>query len=156
MAKIKFWYPENCPYKLCKNYICQKLHLLMLLLSARACSKTANRNSVFSEMPFIGSLSLLETIQLICISSRLVGFPVIRPFGERYSEWSAEVSPDFWMGFFSLGTSFLQRQKLRSCVFWQEFLQWGIGWGFWVLRGVISEQILGLFFFVVFEIAIGR
>ena len=22
-AKIKFWYPENCPCKLCKNYICQ-------------------------------------------------------------------------------------------------------------------------------------
>ena len=20
-AKIKFWYPENCPYKLCQNYI---------------------------------------------------------------------------------------------------------------------------------------
>ena len=22
-AKIKFWYPENCPWKLCKNYIYQ-------------------------------------------------------------------------------------------------------------------------------------
>ena len=51
----------------------------------RACSRTANQNSVFSEMPFIGRLSLMETIQLICISGRLIAFPVIRPFGERYS-----------------------------------------------------------------------
>ena len=53
-------------------------HLLMLLLSARACSETAKRNSVCLEIPFDRSSFLMETSQLICVANRLTGFFVIR------------------------------------------------------------------------------
>ena len=37
--------------------------------------------------------------------------------------------------------------------FWREFSRRGFGWGFCIVRGVISKQIIELFFFVVFELA---
>ena len=52
-------------------------HLLTLLLSARACSDTAKRNSVCLEIPFGRGSSLMETSQLICVANRLTGFFVI-------------------------------------------------------------------------------
>ena len=57
-------------------------HLLMLLLSAKACSETAKWNSVCLEIPFDKSSSFMETSQLICVANRLTGFFVIREVRE--------------------------------------------------------------------------
>ena len=84
-AKIKFWYPEDCPCKLFKNYTNQightqnrlPCHLLMFLLSSRACSETAKRNSVCFEISFDRSWSLIETSQLICAANLLTAFFVM-------------------------------------------------------------------------------
>ena len=79
-AKVKFCYPENCAWKLCKNYIyhLSTCHLLMLQLSARACSETAKRNSVCFKinlnLSFDRSSSLIETSQLICVANCLTAF----------------------------------------------------------------------------------
>ena len=75
-------------------------HLLMLLLSARACSETAKRNSVSFEISFVRISSLIETSQLICVASWFTVF--------FCHAWSAGISPDFWVGSFSLGPQFLQ------------------------------------------------
>ena len=68
IAKIKFWYPENWPCRHLSNrlYIEQVIcHLLMLLLSARACSETAKAKlSLFLNI-FDRGLSLIETSRLI-------------------------------------------------------------------------------------------
>ena len=53
-------------------------HLLMLLLSATACSETAKRNSVCFEIPFERSSSLMETSQLICVANWLTAFFLMR------------------------------------------------------------------------------
>ena len=48
------------------------------LLSARASSEAAKRNSVFLEISFDRSLSLIETSQLICVANWLTGSFVMR------------------------------------------------------------------------------
>ena len=58
-------------------------HLLMLLLSVRACSRNGKRNIVCSKIPFSRSSSLLETNELICIANQLTGFCVMRDFVAR-------------------------------------------------------------------------
>ena len=57
-------------------------HLLMFLLSARSCSETAKRNSVYLEIPLGRSWSLMENSQLICVVNRLTGFFVMREVQE--------------------------------------------------------------------------
>ena len=91
--------------------------------------------------------------------------------------WSAEISPAFWMGSFSLGVWFLQifgwvavnLRKLGIFIFIlfiyfiylfiyfrRGFSRRGVGCGFWILRGVISKHSIILFFFVVFKLALSR
>ena len=50
----------------------------MLVLSARACSETAKRNSVFFKIYFDRSSSLIETSQLIYVTNWLTAFFVMR------------------------------------------------------------------------------
>ena len=71
-----------------KQYLSNRLYieqvtcnLLMFLLSAKACSDTAKRNSVCLEIPFVRSSSLMETSQLIYDPNRLTGFFVMREVG---------------------------------------------------------------------------
>ena len=52
-------------------------HLLMLLLSARACLETAKRDSACFEISFDKSSSFIEISQLICVANWLTGFFVM-------------------------------------------------------------------------------
>ena len=52
-------------------------YLLMLLLSARACSETAKWNSVCFEISFDRGLSLIENSRLICIGNWFTAFFVM-------------------------------------------------------------------------------
>ena len=66
-------------------FCCTKNHLLMLLLSVRACSKTAKQKSVCLEIPFSGILSHMGTSQLTGIANHLTGFRVMSVFAGRYT-----------------------------------------------------------------------
>ena len=68
-AKIKLWYPKLPIETLQKLHLSNRLyieqvicHLLMLLLSARARSKTVRWNSVRSEIPCSGSSFLWKPV----------------------------------------------------------------------------------------------
>ena len=49
----------------------------------------------------------------------------------------------------------IETNQLRKCV-WRGFLRRGVGRGFCILGGVISEQSIVLIFFVAFELVLGR
>ena len=132
-------------------------HLLMFLLSARACLESAKQNSICLKIPCDRrSSSLMETSQLICVANRLTGFFVIheaRGFcmisGWGFFRWAH--------GFCRFLGEFLV-SLWRLCVFDGEFSRRGFGWVFCILRDVISKQIivLTLFLFVVFDLALSR
>ena len=129
-------------------------HLLMLLLSARACSETVKRNSVCLEIPF---------------SQEFVSY------GKQSIDWrcklvdwflcdasSAVISPDIWVGSFSLGARALQifgqvaGQSAETVPFWRGFSCRVVGWGFCNLCGVISKQIIVLPLIVIFKLTLSR
>ena len=100
-------------------------HLLMLLLSARACSETAKRNSACLEISFDRSLSLMETSQLICVANRLTGFFVTREVRKfcMISGWGVFR----WAHGFCRILGELPVNLRRLSVFKGSFLAWGLG-----------------------------
>ena len=131
-------------------------HLLMFLLSARACSETAKRNSICLEIPCDRSSSLMETSQIICVANRLTGFFVIREVREfcMISGWGVFR----WAHGFCRFLDELPVSLWRLCVFEGKFSRREFGYDFCILYDVISKQIivLTLFFFVVFDLALSR
>ena len=136
----------------------------MLLLSSRACSETAKRNSVCFEISFDKSSSLIETSQLIWVANWLTAFL-----------WCVKCGDFAWLrvGSFTFGAQFLQifgrvdRESAEIVLFYFIFILFiylfqrvfsrrGVGWGFCILHGVISKYITVLCFFVVFELAFSR
>ena len=117
-------------------------HLLMLLLSARACSETRKWNSVCLEIPFARSSSLMETSQLICAANQLTDFFVMHEVQGFHLIFG-------WGGF--CWTCFLQifgwvaTESAETCVFNENFLAMGVGWGFCISSDIISKQIIVLF-----------
>ena len=100
-------------------------HLLMLLLSARACSETAKWNSVCLEISFERSSSLMETSQLICVANRLTGFFVIR--GVRGFRMISGWGVFRWAHGFGRFLGELPVGLRRLCVFDVSFLAAGLG-----------------------------
>ena len=125
----------------------------MLLLSARAFSETAKRNSVCFEIPFDRSSFLIETSQLICVANRLTAFFVMRAVRGFHltSGWGVFLWAHGFCRLFGELPVNLQRLRFRL-----EFSRQKVGWDFCILRGVISKQIIVLFFFVAFELALSR
>ena len=119
-------------------------HLLMFLLSARACSKNTERNSVCLKIPFGRSSSHMETSQLIRIANRMTGFFVMRDFllgGTPCEVWGFRLISG-WRGFRWVRRFFiflgikLPVNLQRLCVLTGIF-SLGVGWSFCILR-VIS------------------
>ena len=137
-------------------------HLLMLLLSARAYSETAKRNSVCFQISFDRSLPLIETSQLICVANWLTAFFVIRELrglrlisGLEVLRW-AHGFCKLWSNCLWICGEYVLLFLFYFMCFRRGFSRRGVGWGLCILRCVISKYIIVLFFFVVLELALSR
>ena len=68
------------------------------------------------------------------------GFQQIADTADKVFDWRT-VSADF-------------AETAGAVRFWQEFPHRGVGWDFCILRNVIPERSIIMFFFVVFELAL--
>ena len=107
-------------------YIEQVTSHLMLLLSAKACSETAKRNSVCLEIPFNRNSCLTETSQFICVANQLTSFFVMREVWEfrLISGWGVFR----WVHGFCRFLGELSVNLRRLCVFDGSFLKGGLNW----------------------------
>ena len=122
-----------------------RCHLLILLFSVRACSETAKRNSVCFKIPFDRSSSFIETCQMICVQNQSTGFFVMREVRRFCLIF-------WWRGFCGfLGELSVNLQ--RMCVFERNFFA-GCWVGFCILYSILSKQIIVLYVYVVFELAL--
>ena len=118
-------------YLLKRLYIAQAIcQLLMLLLSARACSKTTKQKQV--------NWFTMQTIWLVSVwcGDLLGGTPLEAP-GFRLI--SGCYSFRWAQGFCRFC------RNCRGCAFWRGVPNRRIGWGFCILHGVISERIKDFF-----------
>ena len=130
-----------------------RCHLLILLFSVRACSETAKRNSVCFKIPFDRSSSFVETCQMICVQNQSTSFFVMREV-RRFCLIS------WWWGFrwargFCGFSGELSVNLQRMCVFERNFFA-GCWVGFCILHSILSKQIIVLYVYVVFELALSR
>ena len=127
-------------------------HLLILLSSTRACSETTKQNSVCFEISFDKSLFLMETSQLICVADWLTDFfMMLEVWGFRLiSGWAIFC----WAHSFCRFLVELPVESADTMHFWWEFSCWGFFGVSVFLHGVISMQIIVLFFFDIFELAL--
>ena len=134
-------------------------HLLMLLLSARACSETAKQNSICFEICQIPvtwfALQIGRLLPLRCVKCEDFDWFL----GGEFS-FGCTVSPDIWSSCpwicGECALFFLFIYLFKKFFFRQGFSLRGGRWGFCILRGVISKHIIILFFFAVFEAALSR